>query len=190
MRDLKRATDTELLQRIARDDGNAYAFLFRKYWRPLYEAAFRVLLDEQRCEDIVQEVFMQLWDKRKTLQIHTSFKSYLYSIVRYRVFYELSESRCRAELFENIPDRISNETPETVVTYSETERLVMTAVERLPQRCKAVYTLSRVEELSQKEIAERLGISIKTVENQITKALRAIRVVVQGLLSVLLFTGF
>ncbi|WP_437917709.1 RNA polymerase sigma-70 factor [Sphingobacterium sp. LRF_L2] len=176
------SVDIALLDRIRENDTSAYTALFKKYWRPLYQAAFQVLRDEHRCEDIIQEVFMQLWDKRQDLHIEKSLNAYLYAIVRHKVFFEITKNKSRKEVFENLPERLSLDTPDRNVEYSETVETINGLIAQLPQRCKEVYILSREKAMSHKQIAEKLGISTKTVENQLTKALKPIRFLMKNFL--------
>ncbi len=167
--------DMELLRAMASGDKNALVLLYHRYWQRLFLAAHNVLKDKAACEDIVQEAFLQLWQRRETLQVHTSLEAYLFSTIRYSVFHYIKKERARAGVFEQLTSRLYNATPEEIVTEKNIRVRVADVVEALPDKCREVYRLSREEQLSHREIADRLNISTKTVENQLTIALKKIR---------------
>jgi RNA polymerase sigma-70 factor (ECF subfamily) len=165
----------ELLHAMAGGDNDALVKLYHRYWQRLFMAAYNILKDKAPCEDMVQEIFLQLWQRRETLEVHTSVEAYLFSIIRYKVFYHIKKERVRAGLFDQLTGRLYNATPEDIATEKNILKEVAHVVEALPDKCRQVYRLSREEQLSHREIAERLNISTKTVENQLTIALRKIR---------------
>jgi RNA polymerase sigma-70 factor (family 1) len=168
-------TDIELVDLLKGDDEDALATMYQKYWEPLFRSAFSLLRDRPACEDLIQEVFINIWDHRKTLEISLSLKSYLYAAMRYAVYRQIRSGKGREDIFDAIVERL-----QTPAAYGQLEHREMLAqinaiVATLPEKCREVYQLSRDERLSHKEIASRLGISTKTVENQIAKALRHLR---------------
>ena len=136
-----------------------------------------MLKDQALCEDVLQNVFLELWIQREKLQIKTSLQSYLYACVRYQTFAQirLLSKRKEIQTDTSLPEVSERITPETELLYSELTNRIQTTVDAMPDRCKEVYTLSRDQGLSHQQISERLSISLKTVENHITKALRTIR---------------
>ncbi len=160
---------------MASGDKHALVALYRLYWQRLFLSAYNILKDKAACEDIVQETFLQLWQRRETLDIHHSAEAYLFSVIRYSVFRHIKKERVRAEVFEQLTARLYNATPEDIVTEKNIRHQVAGVVETLPDKCREVYRLSREEHLSHREIAARLNISTKTVENQLTIALKKIR---------------
>jgi RNA polymerase sigma-70 factor (family 1) len=170
-------TDKVLLDRLSGGDEGALNDIYLLYWEGLFLSAFNVLKDKAACEDIIQELFLQLWQKRATLQINTSLSAYLYTAVRYNVFRQIRTGKVRRELFQHIDERIEGLAAAPLANAEEREihQKLAQVVASLPEKCREVYILSREEELSHKEIASKLNISTKTVENQITIALKRVR---------------
>ena len=177
-------TDQELLGLLREDDKNAFDELYHQYAKRLYIQAFKMLNDDIQSKDVVQEVFLQLWNKRATQQIE-SLNAYLYAITRFQVFKVLRSVKSHVDVFD-----VEQELPLCRNTeYAIAEREVSTAffsgLSDLPEKCRTIFTLSRVECLSNREISLRLSISPKTVENQITIAIRKLRVGLSDFLPVI-----
>jgi len=170
-----RFDDIELVRMMSNDNESALSEIYSRYWQSLYISAFNVLKDSSACEDIVQDIFFQLWHKRKALEISTSLKAYLHTSVRYNVFRLIKTQKVRTELFEGIEERFFFNSAENKLKEREIYHHVSRIVETLPSKCKEVYKLSREEQLTHKEIASRLNISTKTVENHLTIALKKLR---------------
>lgn len=169
-------TDDEILQRLRAGDKRALTILYDSYWKPLFASSYSLLKDRESCEEIIQDIFIEIWNRRLDLQIKVSLKSYLYACVRYKVFAEFRKDKVlRVELYDDINSRFQYATPETKMIHEELEQYVKLVVESLPEKCQMVFKLSRNEQLSHKEIAEQLDISTKTVENHITNALKVLR---------------
>lgn len=181
-------TDSSILKRLHEDDESALTELYCNYWQYLYITSYNILQNKQLSEDIVQEVFISIWKRRKDLEIKTSIKSYLNACVRYQVFSQIKKNKkmLRVDLFDSIEQRIQYTSPETKIIYKELVQQMNHVVDSLPKKCKRVYQLSRNENLSNLEIATELHISIKTVESHITKALRILKTSI-GVLLVLIF---
>ncbi|WP_420321619.1 RNA polymerase sigma-70 factor [Flagellimonas sp.] len=182
-------TDEALLGRLRKNDPSALTELYDRYWDSAYLTAYNVLKDKKLCEDVVQELFMDIWNRRQKLDIKTTFKSYFFSCVRYQVFAQIrkKEKNVRTELFENLDQRIHYNCPESEYLYQELLEKISSTVEHLPKKCREVYMLSRNEHLSHSEISDRLHISTKTVENHMTKALKILRNSVGSLVLVLVW---
>jgi RNA polymerase sigma-70 factor (ECF subfamily) len=168
-------TDEQLLRAMARGEHVALELLYTRYWQHLFMAAYNVLKNKSASEDIVQEAFVQVWQRREKLDIQTSLQAYLFSIIRYSVFRYIKKEQAHSQVFENLEDRLQYITPEDIVVEKNIRSQVATIVNGLPEKCREIYILSREEQLSHNEIATRLNISTKTVENHITIALRKIR---------------
>lgn len=168
--------DTELMDRLRAGDDLALKVIYKKYWNQLYTSAFNMLQDQQACEDIIQELFINLWNKRERIEIKASLKSYLFASVRYEVYRQVRHGSVREDIFENIQDRLQTPSEYGNIEHRELLSYVNSIVNKLSEKCKVVYKLSREEQLSHKEIASKLDISTKTVENHLNKALRQLRV--------------
>lgn len=182
----------ELLAQLAAGNEMALDEMYRLYWKSLFTAAFNVLRDRPACEDIIQEVFMQLWIKRESIEIKTSLSGYLHAAVRYQVFHAVKNAAHSSHLFDNIDERIARQSADRDLNLKELNERINRVVETLPEQCRQIYKMSREEQLSHKEIAERLKISPKTVENQITIALRKLRIYLGDVIMVaaIVSTGF
>ncbi|MVM37325.1 RNA polymerase sigma-70 factor [Spirosoma sp. HMF3257] len=160
-------------------DGNERAFesVFRQYYAPLCRYARQFLPDSDEAEEEVQAMFLVVWEKRDELYISVSLKSYLYRAVHNRCLNRIKHASVRDEHREHTRylGEASVESPMQMLLGDELSVLVQRAIQKLPEQCRLAFTLSRFEELKYSEIADQLGISIKTVENQIGKALRILR---------------
>jgi RNA polymerase sigma-70 factor (family 1) len=163
-----------LLQQLKLSDEQALTLLYKAHWQPLFLSAYSVLKDKKACEDIVQEIFLQLWIRRQTLDVRESLSTYLSSAVRYQVFHYIRKASKKGVVQETEVSLLAV-SPDEDLLRKDLHGQVHRVVEDLPERCRLIYRLSREEQLSHKEIAHRLNISIKTVENQLTIALRRVR---------------
>jgi len=158
-------------------DITAFEMLFRTYYQPLCQYAFTFLRDKEDAEEIVQSTFLMVWEKRETLSIRTSVKPYLYAMVRNACLNVIKHQKIKQKHAGEeiaLADRSHDAVAQTVAS-NELEHRINMAVEELPEQCRMVFKLSRFEELKYAEIAAQLNISIKTVENQMGKALKIMR---------------
>lgn len=168
--------DIQIINRLKKGDKFVLSELYDSYWKPLFISAYNILKNKQLCEDIIQDVFIALWNNRNKLDIKISIQSYLYACVRYKVFSEFKKNKFKnVEIFEDLNQRFQYSTPETKIMHKELVAQIEAIVTTLPKRCQEVYRLSRDKQLSHKEIAESLHISTKTVENHITYALKILK---------------
>jgi RNA polymerase sigma-70 factor (ECF subfamily) len=167
-------SDDRLIALIQENDLVAFERIYNKYWSKLYLSAYNILRDRQVSEDITQEVLVNLWMKRANLQL-TSLNAYLYTSVRYQVFNVIRSGKVRADLFNHLEELFSNNGGEDILSEKDINRLLEQGIAELPEKCRQIFIMSRKEHLSTKEIAERLGIAPKTVENQLTVALNRLR---------------
>lgn len=181
-------SDFDIINGLKTGDKRALTVLYNNYWKVLYISSYNLLKDKEVCEEIIQDVFIDIWNKRDKLDIKVSLKSYLYACVRYKVFAQYRTNKLpRVELLEELDRRLQYTTPETKIMHKELKQHIKLVIDGLPKKCKKVYKLSRNEQLSHKEIAEQLDISIKTVENHITNALRVLRTSLGHVLFLALF---
>ncbi len=175
MTEMRLIDDTELMERLREGDDLALKLIYDKYWTQLYTSAYNMLHDQPACQDILQDLFINLWNKREQIEIKASLKSYLFASVRYEVYRQVRHGSVREEIFENIQDRLQTPSEYGNIEHRELLSFVNSIVNNLSEKCKVVYKLSREEQLSHKEIASKLSISPKTVENHLNKALRQLR---------------
>jgi RNA polymerase sigma-70 factor (family 1) len=169
-------SDQEILARIREDDRAAFSELYNRYWKSLYQIAWNVLRDQESCMEVIQEVFVWLWDHRTALQIKSP-PSYLKAAVKYKVTNILRSNKAREAYFVNLDvlDSANILFDDDPLELKELKEVIAQMSAKLPERARLIFELSRNEQLSNREIADKLGISEKTVENQITISLKKIR---------------
>ncbi|HLK29754.1 MAG TPA: RNA polymerase sigma-70 factor [Puia sp.] len=176
-----------ILERLAAGDELALEEIYKSLWHKLFMASYNILHNKTACEDIVQDIFLQLWAKRTSINIKESLEAYLYSAARYQVFRYIRNHPTESHFFEDVEERIADTSPEIMFQQKEIAKIVDDTVSRLPEKCRTIYKLSREEQLSHKEIAQLLHISTKTVENHLTIALRKLRTSLNRFASFFLF---
>ncbi|MGA0556721.1 RNA polymerase sigma-70 factor [Larkinella sp. VNQ87] len=172
-------TDQEVIHAIRLGDESAFEAVFRQHYAPLCQYARTFLHDWDDAEETVQAVYMTIWEKREGLEITVSLKSYLYRAVHNRCLNRIRHLSVQAEHREQAAYEVdlyqTSEAPMQSLIADELSDRVQEAIQRLPEQCRLIFTMSRFDELKYQEIADQLGLSIKTVENQIGKALRILR---------------
>jgi RNA polymerase sigma-70 factor (ECF subfamily) len=173
---------------IQLNSGNKKTFekLFHLYYAPLCRYASSFRLSSEDCEEHVQQLFFDIWQQHQSLTIKTSIKSYLYTALRNQILNKIKHEKVKQEYAVN---QIHH--ADTTVSYIEAEQTelenhILQIIEKLPPERKRIFILSRNEGLKYREIAEQLNISIKTVENQMGKALAFMREALQEYLSILI----
>lgn len=164
------------LEQIRSGDRTAFQALFRHYYPDVCRTVHRYIVDPGLTEDLAQEVFVRFWEKRERINIESNPGAYLRRMgVNEALAHLRKKTRFQAdELPLHLPGKYADSADEQL-GVDELQGRIDGAVAKLPERCRLVFQLSRYEELSNREIAEQLDISIKTVENQMTKALRSLR---------------
>ena len=168
--------DRELLQKVRSGDESAYDAVFRQWYPGLVRVAASLVRDQDQAEEVAQDVMHELWRRRLLLDEDVSLRAYLLRSVRNRALNQLRHRRVRRDTEHDV-EALYNEPIESdqPIVARELAGAVQQAFEELPPRCREVFELSRVHGLKYAEIAEALGISQKTVEAQIGKALRVMR---------------
>jgi len=170
-------TEKQALETIQSGNESAFEMTFRSYYQPLCRYAYSFLEDKEEAEEVVQSAFITFWEKRKSLDIQTSLKSYLYRMVRNACLNVIKHEKVKQQhvAHEMAVTDSSYESVSQKVYATELESKISEAMKALPEQCRLVFQLSRFEELKYQEIADQLQISVKTVENHMGKALRIMR---------------
>jgi RNA polymerase sigma-70 factor (ECF subfamily) len=184
---LKNYSDEEMILLLQSNDEVALWLIFDNYWESLFLSAFNIVKDRFLAEDIVQETIITVWDKRMELNITHSLKAYLFASVRYSSYKQWKKLVDREGESLDEVQLVDNHSPFEVLAYNDLKNKIDIVVNDLPNRCKEVYLLSREDQLSHKEIAERMNISTKTVESQLTKAIRRLRLSIDNLSVIIIF---
>lgn len=177
----------DILARLQADDKQAFQSVFQQYYPFVCAAVFRFVKEKATVEDLAQDVFIKLWQKRHSLQINTSFNAYLRRMAINEAISYLRKNKLATtgeEALAFVPG--NSNTAEEEYLQGELEDKVAVAINSLPERCRIIFQMSRQEGLTYKQIAEKLDISIKTVENQMGKALRILRSALEDYLKILL----
>ncbi|MEZ4918416.1 MAG: RNA polymerase sigma-70 factor [Saprospiraceae bacterium] len=170
-------------EELMKGSQQALRSLFERYYPILVQDLRRYLADEDQCRDLAQDVFVDIWNKRKQLQVQTSVEAYLRRAARNKALNFLKQNQ-RMQLEDSstwydVEDQGQHE--RQLLEHKESlESALHEAIDALPEKCRVVFVLSRFENMSHKEIAEQLDISPKTIENQITKAMKLLRASLAG----------
>lgn len=182
-------TEASLQELFRKAPDQAIEILFRNHYAEICRAVIRVIPDAAIAEDIAQEVFFELWRKRLSLNITSSFGAYLRKAARNRSLNYLRDHKVVPQGEEKLPLSDGTFTDSNQeLELQDLQQSIDRAINQLPDRCRLVFSLSRFEDMSYQEIAHHLDISVKTVENQISKALRLLREALGPYLS--WFVGF
>ncbi len=170
-------TDYKLVKSLKKGDLFAFDQLFSKYSKKLYYFAKSYLNSKEDAEELVQEVFLLVWNKRKELKEHLSFNAFLYTVT-YNAIRKYFRKKAREKKYlDKFLEDYDGEYNKTVtdIEYNNLLELANKVIEKLPEKRKLIFQLSRHKGLTNMEIAKRLDISKKTVENQIHSALKFLR---------------
>lgn len=169
--------ERDLVIRLIKGDEDAFCELYVAYKNRLIYFAMYFLRSRDYAEDVYQEAFAAIWKGRSFIDPDISFSSYLYTIVRNRVFNQLRDQEREAAFYEQLLWDAEGEYNDTyrAIFSDDLHRLLAQAIDQLTPRQREIFDLSRVNHLSHKEIADKLGISVSTVNSSITTSLTAIR---------------
>lgn len=176
-------SDQLFFELLTRNEEQAFEWLFRTYFKDLCFVVYRVLPDQHVAQDLTQDVFFDLWRKRGQLQITASLGAYLRRAAINRTLNYIRDNRLAPseEPAADLELNVSDVTQE--LAGIDLQEQIDRAIDQLPEKCRMVFVLSRYDELSYKEIADQLGIAEKTVENQVVKALKRLRIALKDYLS-------
>jgi RNA polymerase sigma-70 factor, ECF subfamily len=170
-------SDTEVIWRIRQGDKKQFELLFRSSYVSLVRYAKSLIKDHDDAEEIVQDLFYRFWKDRDKIKIESSLNGYLFRSVYNRCLHYIDHNKVIGQYAKEAqylnPD--SPPDPSDIVHYNELQEKIVSIMEKLPERCSKIFSMSRFEGLKYSEIAEKLSISIKTVESNMGKALKEFR---------------
>ncbi len=180
MQNSSKSEDQSILALLQNNDEQAMERIFDAYYPYLVNTAYHVLMDGHQAKDLVQDVLFHFWERRDTITIESGLKAYLRRAVTNKCIDQIRRKKRFgvAEEFTDFNQASGEVSTQDLLETSDLKQVILTAVESLPERCKLVFTLSRFEDMSHSEISEQLDISKKTIENQMTKALKTIRLAI------------
>ena len=170
--------DPVLLALLRQSNDAAFAEIYHRYWKRLFSVAANQLQHPAEAEELVQDLFLDLWARREQLHITSSLNAYLSVAVNYKIINVLAKRSQRQRFEQQLaasPAQQIDQSTEHWLAFEELRSVLEKRVADLPQQCRLVFTLSRRNGLSRSQIAGQLGIAEKTVEAHLTKALKALR---------------
>jgi len=177
MNDLTNKDEKLLVSQLRNNDVKSFDILFENYSSKLYRFSFSLLKNHEDSKEIVQETFFRVWDKRREIDSSKSFKSFLFTISYHLIIDQLRLKLKDQEYRSFLKEYFKTEELQIISEpdFESLNRQIVTVIEELPSKRKQIFTMSREQGLSHKEIAGQLNISVKTVENQINLALKLIK---------------
>lgn len=168
----------------------AFEQLFKLHYKALHAYACTILNDNMGAEEIVQQVFLKIWERRERLNIEGSLKAYLYRAVHNDCLNVIKHEKIKHAYKNFATNQLKNETDHASkkVLLGDLEKKLRIALNELPEQCRTIFQMSRFEELRYQEIADRLGLSVKTIENQMGKALKLMRIKLSEFLPLILLS--
>ncbi|GGA97678.1 RNA polymerase sigma factor [Puia dinghuensis] len=169
--------DAGLLELLRAGDKEAFTELYNRYWKVLFHVAANKIGNLAEAEEMVQDLFLDIWKRREGIEITSTFRTYLAVALKYRVFNLLARrnKRLRYESYARTKLRIADDSTEQWLGFHELDKRIARLVADLPDKCRLVYQLKKEKGYSQKDIALQLQISEKAVEAHITRALKLLR---------------
>lgn len=177
MTDYQNFTDQELTALLKNGDHSAFTEIYHRYKRLLYTHAYQRLRNEAEVDDIIHELFTTLWLKRDSIQFNTNLSGYLYTAVRNRILDYVAHQKVASTYLSSFAGFLnqSENFTDFLLREKQLSALIDKEIAALPLKMRAVFELSRRENLSHEEIANRLGITKKTVKSQVNNALKILR---------------
>jgi RNA polymerase sigma-70 factor (ECF subfamily) len=184
---VKEYAEEELIRHLREGRDEAFKVIFDRYYRPLTLFALKYTGDLEEAKEVVQDFFVRFWSRREEVTIRFSLKTYLYAGVRNACLNVLASSRAaQRRLRDYTVPELSHDNALELMLVAEQEDLLMQAIDRLPEKCRQIFYLSRMDKLSNQAIADQLQLSLKTVEGQITIALKRLREILISMLWLLI----
>lgn len=173
----KEKTDKELVTLLIQNNETAFCELYVRYKDKLHYFCLHLLKSEDETNDIVQEIFIRIWESRSFVNPDLSFSSFLYTIARNRILNYFRDVDINEKAKQIMTQQINTEedTIDSQIIYSEYQKILQEAISHLPPQRQKIFNMSRIESMPHKEIATELGISVNTVQEHISEALKFIK---------------
>lgn len=170
-------SDGKLLARMREDDRRAFAIIYDRYAAGLLGFTARKVASLEEASDLVHDLFVEIWNKRGQLQIQTSFRTYVFGAIRYKIIDHIRKNSRQdyyIDLLSSLQARADDSTRDSIL-FRDLMKLTESEIDKLPPRTREIFLLSRQQHLSVGEIAGKLKLSDQTVKNQLSTALRKLR---------------
>lgn len=168
-------SDVEIFRAIGKGNSVVFKQVFMSHYESLCRYAFTILKNAEEAEDVVQSMFVKIWEKREGLEVKHTIRSYLFKAVYHQCLNHLEHRTVKMKHHVHIAHETQAETQLPETFQHELEENIIAAINGLPDQCRIIFMMSRFDELRYAEIASHLNISVNTVENQISKALKILR---------------
>lgn len=175
MSDLTVHTDEVLVSLMKEGSQAAFTVLYERYWKKLVVQAYYILKTGEGAEEVVQEVFLDIWNRRAALQITYTFHTYIAAAIKYKILRWLSKEKKEQQRRALWTTAEEDTATQEWIDFQAMRSSLEAAVQQLPDKCQLVFRLSREAGMTEKEIARELDISIKTVETHLSRALKSLR---------------
>lgn len=185
-------SDAELVDMMKLDDRNAYTEIYHRYKFTLHNHAWNKTRNREEAQDCIQEVFTKLWSKREQLTLDQNLSGYLYTTLRNHILNQMLRKNVQEKYMTSLQEFSMHEqvTADHLIRENQLKAMIEQEIAALPPRMREVFELSRIEHLSHREIAERLGTSEQTVKKQMTNTLRVLRVKLEVIAIFILISQF
>jgi RNA polymerase sigma-70 factor (ECF subfamily) len=187
--------EQQLFERLKNDDEAAFKVIYNEYYSKLYYFVLEFIPLKDTAENIVQDTFVTLWNKRNKLKDNSNLTSYLFTVAKNNALKRLRDKKYSQKLFSNAMDvselNLNVEALSTIDTsvcaFMDINQIIQETLTGLPPQCRKVFELSRFREMKNREIAEELNISIKTVEGHISKGIKTFKVALKDYLPLVVY---
>jgi RNA polymerase sigma-70 factor (ECF subfamily) len=182
--------EQQLFERLRNDDEAAFKVLFNDFYSKLYYFVLEFIPLKDIAEDIVQDTLVTLWNKRSELKDDSNLTSYLFTVAKNNALKRLRDKKYRQKMFSNVLDvselnlnvAALSTIDTSVCAFTDIEQIIQETLLTLPPQCRRVFELSRFQEMKNREIAEELNISVKTVEGHISKSIKTFKIALKDYL--------
>ncbi|MEN7549462.1 RNA polymerase sigma-70 factor [Rapidithrix thailandica] len=184
--------DISLFKALQQNDERAFKLLYNRYWETIYYLALHKTQSPTDAEDLTHEVFLDLWKNRKKTTIQSSFAAYITTAVKYKVFRWIDAKSVRRKHARHLKKTAPLEynPVEQQLTFKELYQQIEQNIDKLPEKCRLVFRLSREQNYTAKEIAQQLNVSPNTAQNHINKALKILRLELKEFLLLVFFLSY